>query len=99
MWGGGVVVRREVVGALVSGFVARSRVNLTHSALKSSPLWNLTPLRNVNCQVVAFARFHVSARPGPRLPWPPRAVRPSHPLALKICVLRPTAGSGAKSLG
>src|SRR3989442_7139820 len=65
-----IVLSSELTVALVSGFVARSRVNLTESALKSSPLWNFTPLRKVNCQVVAFSRFQDSARAGTRLPSP-----------------------------
>ena len=72
-----IVLSSEPMVALVSGLVARSRVNLTDSALKSSPLWNLTPLRRTNCQVVGFSRFHDSARAGTRLPWASRAVSPS----------------------
>ncbi len=72
-----IVPTSELTVALVSGLIARSRVNLTDSALKSSPLWNLTPLRRLNCQVVGSTRFQDSARAGTRLPAWSRAVRPS----------------------
>ena len=43
-----IVLSSEMMVAFVSGLIARSSVNLTESALKSSPLWNLTPLRRTN---------------------------------------------------
>ena len=85
-----IVLSSEPMVAFVSGLIARSSVNLTDSALKSSPLWNLTPLRSANCQVVGFTRFHDSASAGTRLPCASRAVSPSKTLTMKIWVLRPT---------
>ncbi len=35
----------------------RSRLNFTESALKSSPLWNLTPLRSLISQTVGATSF------------------------------------------
>ena len=36
-------------------------LNLTESALKSSPLWNLTPRRSLNSQTVGATSFGISA--------------------------------------
>ena len=48
------VDRREEGGAaqLALPLARRSSVNFTDSALKSSPLWNLTPLRSLTSHVV-----------------------------------------------
>ena len=44
--------------------IARSMVNLTESALKSSPLWNLTPRRSLSSHVFGLMFFTESARSG-----------------------------------
>ena len=44
--------------------IARSMVNLTESAVKSSPLWNLTPRRSFTSQVFGFRFFTDSASSG-----------------------------------
>src|SRR5678815_2975881 len=38
----------------------RSRLNFTESALNSSPLWNLTPLRSLTSHTVGAASFGTS---------------------------------------
>ncbi len=43
---------------------ARSMVNFTESALKSSPLWNLTPRRSLSSHVFGLRFFTDSARSG-----------------------------------
>ena len=53
------------LGLRIDGAV---EVNLTASALKSSPLWNFTPLRSANCQVVGFSRFQDWRGPAPGCP-------------------------------
>jgi hypothetical protein len=45
-------------------FGMRSIENLTSSAVKSEPSWNLTPLRRLNSQVVSSIAFQLSARRG-----------------------------------
>ena len=47
--------------SLLAGLTRRSMLNLTASALKSSPLWNLTPRRSLNSQVVGATSFGISA--------------------------------------
>src|SRR6266508_1065025 len=42
----------EAPRSLLPGLIRRSRLNLTDSASKSSPLWNLTPFRSLNSQTV-----------------------------------------------
>src|SRR5512134_763598 len=42
----------------------RSIENLTSSAVKSDPSWNLTPLRSLNSHVVSLIGFQDSASPG-----------------------------------
>ena len=44
--------------------MVRSIVNFTDSPVKSSPLWNLTPLRSLNSHVFGFRFRHDSARSG-----------------------------------
>src|SRR5258705_53822 len=44
--------------------MARSTVNLTLSAVNSSPLWNFTPRRSLISHVFGFRFFHDSARRG-----------------------------------
>ena len=39
--------------SLRAGSRTRSKENLTSSAVSSSPLWNLTPLRSLNSQTVS----------------------------------------------
>src|SRR5260370_21800120 len=47
------------------GSLTRSRLNFADSALKSSPLWNLTPLRSLTSHVVGATSFGISvASPG-----------------------------------
>ena len=59
-------------------WIARSIVNLTESALKSSPLWNLTPRRSFTSQVFGFRFFTDSARSGLiSMVWGSRVRRPS----------------------
>jgi len=45
----------------------RSSENTTSSAVKSLPLWNLTPLRSLNSQVVSFTARHETASAGTNL--------------------------------
>src|SRR6266851_2646041 len=59
--------------SLLAGLARRSRLNLTDSALKSSPLWNLTPRRSLISQTVGATSFGISTasagtifRSGPR---------------------------------
>src|SRR6478609_3328448 len=59
-----MVLKKAADWDFSSGLTTRWRVNLTASPLKSSPLWNLTPLRSLNCIVVSLTRFHDSARTG-----------------------------------
>ena len=47
--------------SLLAGLTRRSRLNFTDSALKSSPLWNLTPRRSLNSHVVGATSFGISA--------------------------------------
>ena len=47
--------------SLLAGLTRRSRLNFTDSAVKSSPLWNLTPLRSLNSQVVGATSLGISA--------------------------------------
>src|SRR6266481_9831715 len=47
--------------SLLAGLMSRSRLNFTESALKSSPLWNLTPLRSLISQIVGATSFGSSA--------------------------------------
>ena len=47
--------------SLLAGFESRSRLNFTESALKSSPLWNFTPLRSLISQVVGATSLGSSA--------------------------------------
>src|SRR5438067_2963506 len=47
--------------SLLAGFARRSMLNFTASALKSSPLWNLTPRRSLNSHVVGATSFGISA--------------------------------------
>src|SRR2546426_11727139 len=42
------------------GSLTRSMLNFADSALKSSPLWNLTPLRSLNSHVVGATSFATS---------------------------------------
>src|SRR6266567_9379803 len=44
--------------------MARSMVNLTDSAVNSSPLWNLIPRRSFTSHVVGFTLRHDSASSG-----------------------------------
>src|SRR5207245_8825867 len=47
------------------GSLTRSMLNFADSALKSSPLWNLTPLRSLTSHVVGATSFGISvARAG-----------------------------------
>src|SRR5258708_14189260 len=47
------------------GSLTRSRLNFADSAFKSSPLWNLTPLRSFTSHVVGATSFATSvATPG-----------------------------------
>ena len=41
----------------IDGSFTRSRLNLTESALKSSPLWNLTPLRSLISHTVGASEL------------------------------------------
>ena len=43
-------------------------VNLAASALKGSPLWNFTPCRSLNCQVVGLTLRQETASSGTTLP-------------------------------
>src|SRR5688572_11033427 len=52
---------------LVSGATNRSKDHLTAAALNGSPLWNLTPWRSLNCQVVSFTFSQEVAREGTTL--------------------------------
>ena len=51
-------------GDFCSGLITRSTLNFTASALKSSPLWNFTPRRSLNCHVVSLRMRCDSASPG-----------------------------------
>jgi hypothetical protein len=53
-------------GHLVFGSSIRSNENFTACALKGSPLWNFTPGRSLNSQVVASTARQESASPGRR---------------------------------
>src|SRR4029434_7105794 len=56
----------------------RSRLYFTDSALNSSPLWNLTPLRSLTSQVVGATSLGSSAaRAGTILRFPSRSTRVS----------------------
>src|SRR5881396_1696995 len=46
------------------GSVTRSIENFTSSAVSVSPLWNFTPLRSLNSQVVSLSAFHEVASDG-----------------------------------
>src|SRR3989441_1267555 len=46
------------------GSVTRSNENFTSSAVIVSPLWNFTPLRSLNSQVVSLSAFHEVASDG-----------------------------------
>src|SRR5262245_39906157 len=50
-------------------------LNLTASALTSSPLWNFTFGRSLNSHVVEFTEVHDVARPGSCASWPSFTVR------------------------
>ena len=69
-----LVCTRTVYGSTMSTFsmgrkfelarspdFTRSRLNFTDSALKSSPLWNLTPWRSFTSHVVGATSFGSSA--------------------------------------
>src|SRR5262247_4043829 len=47
--------------SLLAGLMSRSTLNFTDSAVKSSPLWNLTPLRSLNSHVVGATSCGISA--------------------------------------
>src|SRR5215831_2736164 len=47
--------------SLLAGLIRRSMLNFTDSAVNSSPLWNLTPLRSLNSQVVGATSLGISA--------------------------------------
>src|SRR6185503_4702560 len=65
-------------------WMARSMVNLTHSALNSSPLWNLMPLRSLISHVFGLRFFTDSASSGLiSMVWGSRVSRPS-PIRLMI---------------
>ncbi len=46
------------------GSSTRSKENFTSSAVRGSPLWNLTPLRSLNSHWVSLIAFHEVARDG-----------------------------------
>src|SRR6266850_8325982 len=46
--------------ARIFGSFTRSRLNFADSALNSSPLWNLTPLRSFTSHVVGLSSFGIS---------------------------------------
>src|SRR3989440_422648 len=46
------------------GSVTRSKENFTSSAVSGSPLWNFTPRRSLNSQVVSFSAFQEVASDG-----------------------------------
>ncbi len=48
-----IVPKYAICSELLAGLMTRETDATTASALKASPLWNLTPSRNLNCQVVA----------------------------------------------
>jgi hypothetical protein len=50
-------------------------LNLASAEVNGSPLWNLTPWRSLNLQVVWPSSFHSVARPGWSLPSGWRLVR------------------------
>src|SRR4029450_8878077 len=47
--------------SLLAGLARRSRLNFTDSASNVSPLWNFTPRRSLNSQVVGATSFGSSA--------------------------------------
>src|SRR6267142_5700737 len=74
--------------SLLAGLARRSMLNLTESAVKSSPLWNLTPRRSLNSQVVGATSFGISvASAGTSLRFWSRSSRDSN-----ICA--PTLDAG-----
>src|SRR6266404_2983386 len=74
--------------SLLAGLARRSRLNLTDSALKSSPLLNLTPRRSLISQTVGATSFGIStASAGTILRSGPRSTSDS-----KICA--PTLEAG-----
>ena len=78
----------ELPRSLLAGLTSRSRLNLTDSALNSSPLWNLTPLRSLTSHTVGATSLGSStARAGTILRFASRSTRVS-----KICA--PTLEAG-----
>src|SRR5438094_585304 len=71
------------VGDFWSGFKARSRLNLMAVASHGSPLWNLTPGRILNTQVVGEVLSQVVASIGWSLLWPSRWTSESN-MCIKI---------------
>src|SRR5262245_64241134 len=64
-----------------------SKVNLTAAAFNSSPLWNLTPRRSLNCHVVWSTSFHDSASsPTKSLPSSDRRTSVSKTLIVTLWV-------------
>ena len=49
---------------VLPGSSTRSKENVTSSAVIVSPLWNFTPLRSLNSQVVSLIAFHDVANAG-----------------------------------
>ena len=69
VYGSGVSIRSMVfrivlVATLAFGSYDRSKVNLTSAEVSRSPLWNLTPWRSLNCQVVGLISLYSVASEG-----------------------------------
>jgi hypothetical protein len=68
----------ELPRSLLAELATRSRLNFTDSALNSSPLWNLTPLRSLTSHTVGATSFGSSvARAGTILRFASRSIRVS----------------------
>jgi len=65
---------------LTAGSYVRSTLNFASAEVNGSPLWNLTPWRSLNLQVVCPSSFHSVASPGWSLPSGWRLVRLSNRL-------------------